>query len=188
MTVRERGLPQWKIIYNEVKRHSRGEIITYDRMNELLDRDSRAQRHPIERAARELERVDHCTLICVRGKGYRIAQPGEHVGLAERHTVRSQRQLGRASRKIESADREQLSPEQAARLDAIQAQLAKHEEWIGDLNARDARRARELRALRRQTSGDVAHISDQFDQMKEALRRHGIPIDVSGEPAGDVLA
>lgn len=174
---------QWRVIYDELRTKGQGEVISYDELSELIDRDVRVQRSPVERAMKELENQDHRTLVCVRGVGYRIAAATEHEQIAARHTVRSRRQLGKAADKVRSADRTQLTHEQAARLDALETSYHQHADMLERLAVRDRERAAELRTLRRETTGDIANLSDQIQRLTHTLQRHGINVDDNPAPA-----
>ena len=91
------------------------------------------------------------------------------------HSARSGRQLRKAVAKARSANRAELTPEQARRLDGLEAAFSQHADMIGRLDKRDREREEQIRALRRDTSGDIAQLSEQVQRMADTLARHGIP-------------
>lgn len=168
---------EWRIIYDEARKMSSGDVLTYDKLSELLNRDFRTARTPLQRAMQELENVDKRTLTCVRGAGYRIAAATEHEQLARKHSTRSRRQLDKAAAKARSADRSELSADQVRRLDDLELQFSQHAEILQRLDNRDRKRQDEIRQLRRDHNGTTANLSDQITNIAAALRRHGIPVD-----------
>lgn len=165
---------EWRVIYDETRKMAPGDVLTYERISGLLGRDFRADRGPLQRVTRELEEADSRTLVCVRGKGYRVAAASEHEQLARQHSVRSRRQLDKAAAKARSANRADLSPEQARRLDELEIQFSQHAGMLRRLDARDRQRQAEIRQLRHDTSANVAELSQQMDRITSVLRRHGI--------------
>jgi hypothetical protein len=174
---------QWRVIYDELRMMNQGDVISYERLSELITRDARLQRAPTERAMKELEERDQRTLVCVRGVGYRIAAASEHEQIAHRHTVRSRRQLGKAAAKVRSADRSQLTREQGQRLDALEINFQQQAEIIERLEARDQERSTELRNLRREHRGDIAELNEQVGRVIETLHRHGISLPTPTGPS-----
>jgi hypothetical protein len=174
---------EWRVVYDEARKLEPGQVLTYQRLSQLLGRDFTAGRVPVTRAIRELEAADSRTLVCVRGQGYRIAAATEHEHLARQHSARSRRQLDKAAAKARSANRAELSAEQARRLDELEMQFNQHAGMLRRLDARDRQRAAEIKQLRRDTSGDIAGLSDQVTRLTDALKRHGIDPAAPAEAA-----
>lgn len=166
--------PEWRLIYDEFRKHGPGDVVTYQRLTQVLGRDFLASRVPLQRAVKELENADHRTLVCERGTGYRIAAAAEHEQLVHVHSRRSRRQLAKAVAKARSANRAELTFDQARRLDNLEVHLSQHAGMLRRLDARDRQRAAEIKQLRRDTSGDIAGLSDQVTRLTDALKRHGI--------------
>lgn len=167
-------LPEWQLIYQRVSTLDEGTVLTYDDLDEVLGRDFRGDRSPIYRCIGELEKVDHRTLAVVRGSGYRIAAANEHERLAVGHHRRSRKQMRKAVSKAASADRSKLTPEERKRIDGLEMSLRQHADMIRRLEARDEQRQAEIKALRRDTSADVAEISERVDRLTALLERHGV--------------
>lgn len=189
----------WREIYDAVRPLSPGAVITYEQITTLIERDVKYNRSAIERAREELEREDHRTLICVRGKGYRIATAAEHETLAHRHTARSRRQVTKAVSRIQSADRSALTAEQRSRFDQIETSLSRLGAMQDRLARNDKTRRREIKQLREQTDANVAALNDRVKgtagnvnalatvvaNMAEALNRNGITVPGLELPAGN---
>jgi hypothetical protein len=89
------------------------------------------------------------------------------------HSRRSRRQLGKAAAKARSANRAELTAEQARRLDDMEIHFSEHAGMLSRLDNRDRQREAELRALRRDTSADLAAIDDKVTNLTAMLARHG---------------
>lgn len=165
---------EWRMVYEKAVALNEGDVITYADLSDLLDRDFLADRNPVYRATEELEVSDHRTLSCVRGVGYRIAAANEHERLARGHHKRSRKQLRKAVSKAASADRSKLTPDERQRIDGLEMSLRQHADMIRRLDARTAKQADELKALRREKDGDVAQLSERVDRLADLLSRHGI--------------
>lgn len=165
---------EWRIIYAKALTLNVDDVLTYEDLNDLLDREFLISRSPIYRAITELEKVDSRTLANVKGVGFRVAAANEHEGLARVHHKRSRRQLRKAVGKAASADRSALTPEERKRIDGLELSLRQHSQMIRRLEQRDEHRAAEIKALRREKNSDVAELSERVDRLAELLNRHGI--------------
>jgi hypothetical protein len=180
---------EWRMLYDEFRKHDPGQVVTYQRLSEVLGRDFRASgRAALKRTIRELETADHRTLVCARGEGYRIAAAAEHESLARVHSERSRRQLGRAAAKARSANRAELTADQIRRLDDLELHFSEHAGMLARLSNRDRQRAAELKELRRDTSADLAAIEDRVTCLTEMLTRHGFDTGTPGTPDGHLAS
>lgn len=170
---------EWRMVYEKTVAMNEGDVITYDELSELLERDFLADRNPIYRATQEMEESDHRTLSCVRGVGYRIAAANEHERLARGHHKRSRKQLRKAVSKAASADRSKLTPDERQRIESLEMNLRQHADMIRRLDQRTSQQADELKALRREKDGDVAQLSERVDRLADLLARHGIQAKAS---------
>lgn len=139
---------EWRQLYRFLASLDRGELATYERLSQVLGRDFRKSRHPLERAVLELQARDGRTVVNVRRVGYRIARPEEHLTLARLHTERAERQLGQAGRVVQAAERRALSPAQRVRLDQLEEDLGQAAKMVDRLSARQAERTASLRESR----------------------------------------
>jgi cell division protein FtsB len=175
--------PEWRLLYDEFRKHGPGDVITYQRLTDILGRDFRASRVPLARAVKELENADHRTLVCERGTGYRIAAATEHEHLAHAHSKRSRRQLTKAVAKARSANRAELTPDQVRRLDNLEVHLSQQAAMLTRLDARDKQREAQIKQLRRDTTSEIAAIDDRLTHLTDMLRRHGITTGPVPAPA-----
>lgn len=99
---------RWKVLYEALRVLKPGDEISYDRMGEMLgldpDDDRTAIRVALHRAAQEFEREDRRALDAVRGRGYRVVEPMEHLRLARQHSSKATRATRRAESKVTNVD------------------------------------------------------------------------------------
>ncbi len=168
------NVAEWRIVYDALAKLGVGDTLDFDQLDELLGRDFRDDRGPIYRAMKELEANDKRTVDSVRGVGYRVVEAREHEGLARRHHKRSRRQLGKAVAKAASADRSAMTAEERKRIDGMEMSLRQHAQMIRRLSERDEQREQQIKTLRRDTTADVAALSERVDRLTDLLERHGV--------------
>ncbi len=92
---------RWRVIYDLFRAAEIGDTVTYADMAGPLNLDPEEDRHTIQMAARraglELERIEQRSADAVKGKGYRIVQPEELLGLGQRRNRRAGRQIRRGA-------------------------------------------------------------------------------------------
>lgn len=133
-------LARWRVLVDRYAETPHGELLTYAALGEALDLDPEADRKAIRAAVRQAGIIllrDHSrSLVAVRGEGYRIAQPDEHVDLASRQQRRSGRALARASAQVEHVDLSALSDEGRSIVHAAVSALAWQQQQIRRLDLR----------------------------------------------------
>ncbi|MDX3314641.1 hypothetical protein P1S61_37440 [Streptomyces sp. ME08-AFT2] len=106
---------RWRAIYALLRPLGVGEIITYERMAEVLELDDDADRVTIRaalyRAAREYEQIDKHAVEAVKNVGYRVVEASEHLKLAQRRQKRAGRQLKRGHDHVVHVDFNGMEPE-----------------------------------------------------------------------------
>ncbi len=165
--------PEWQIVYDHLRTLNVGDTVTYATLDRLLGRDFTPDRSPIYRATKQLEADDRRTLANVPNVGYRVVTAVEHEDLARHHHKKSRRQMKRALRRIQSADRSQLDADQIRRFDAVELTLSRHADAIRRLDARVAKTEQAIQAA----AGDQAATAAQVEKLTAALQRHGITVD-----------
>jgi hypothetical protein len=112
-------IAEWEMLVNglikETNHLKAGEIITYDKISEIIGRPFKDSRTPIYRALRELQECHKRSLINVPNTGYRIPTAPEHEGLVKKRLGRAKRQTKKAFLESTSADRSFLSYYEAKR-------------------------------------------------------------------------
>lgn len=105
-----------------------GELLSFavlaEAVGALDDKAGRAQVRQVVSAARPLLLADYGrALVPVRGKGYRVARPGELAGVAQDYRRRGDRQIQKALTVIDQADRTAMSSEELLRFRAVGAAI-----------------------------------------------------------------
>lgn len=124
-----------------------GDLLTFERIAQAIgvsneDRD-RAQVRQAVSAARPILLRDHnCALVAERGKGYRVARPGEFAGIAQDHRRKSDRSLGRALATIEHAPVKDMDEAERKRWEAtgivirnLHNRMSSAEQRLADIEA-----------------------------------------------------
>lgn len=109
---------EWRLIYDNLLTHAKpGDLITYEMLDDVLDREFRTNRVPLYRARDELGRERQRWLDAEAGKGYRVIQANEHIRVAGKHKRKAQRQLGTMVKVGEVTNLAELTPEELFRHD-----------------------------------------------------------------------
>lgn len=166
---------QWRMVFDHLATMDIGDVITYEKLAEILPRTPEGSRRgAFLRAAAVCEIELHRAFDNVRGVGYRMVEAQEHERLARNRHRRGHRQVKRARQTIASADRGRLTREQRVWFDAIELNLARQAEITARIESRQAKTEADVRDVRRETKTDVAALSERVERLTEALARHGI--------------
>jgi hypothetical protein len=124
---------------------SYGDVLTFTELSQAIDTEDDTAGHAQVRqavsAARPLLLSDHGrALVAVRGKGYRVALPGELAGIAQDHRRRADRQIGKALAVIDQADMTAATDDERRRFQAVgvvirnlHSRMTSAEERLADL-------------------------------------------------------
>lgn len=166
--------PQWELVYDALTGMQIGDVMTYERLSELLGYDFRTNRSAWVKAANRWGSEHKRAFTPVRGVGYRVVTVNEHETLARAHHKKSKRSLARSKRVLVDADRSLMSEEERARFDQLEATVARHSDVIRRLDSRQRRTEKALTiATEQQTATDA-----RIGALEDALRRHGIHPEV----------
>jgi hypothetical protein len=169
--------PQWEMVYDLFKPLEYDEVLSYEQAQSALGWDLRQNRAPLYKAMRKLEENDHRTLAVESGVGYRVARPTEHETLGRKHHHRSRRQLKKAVSKFRSADRSQIPPEQAVRLDRLELTTGRIADQVRRLDERQKHIEKVVKDNREEALEGISDIGERVEKMREALERHNIKLD-----------
>lgn len=161
---------EWRMVADALDALDIGDVLTYDDLTTLLDRDFIANRKPIYAATEWLERERHRTVDNVANVGYRIVEATEHLDLGKRHHKKARRQMRRTISRLASADRNQLDAEQVAKIDAIENTVRQQADVIRRIDKRVSR----VEAAQATTVQQVDQHAERLARLEEALKRHGI--------------
>ena len=163
--------PQWQVIYERLSTMEIGDVIKDTELAELLPLAAEGSyRSAFHRAVRQVEDDKRRTFARVRSVGYRMVEAIEHISLAKGQHRKAKRSLGRAQRKLHSADRTLLSREDRQRVDALEEHVVRQQEMIRRLSA--AQEKTEARVS--VTEKETAAVNDRIDRLTALLERHGI--------------
>ncbi len=118
-TRRADGVPAWKVMLPLFTDVDRGDIVTYDAIEECLGYDIRLNRSPIYRMQRDLLEVHKRSIMAVPNVGYRVVQASEQEAQAHGYRRRSKRSLTRAVHVAAGTDLSLVSMDQAKRVTAM---------------------------------------------------------------------
>lgn len=166
--------PRWKLIYGLISGAPVGTLITYEELGDVTGSDFTTNRGGLAKAVKVFERTEQRTLICVTNAGYRVAAASEHEGLARGRQRRSRRQIDRAVSLAANVRKDELEPEQAKRLEAMETTLRAHSDMLRRITSRVDRQESGLRDVRRRTSETTAEQNDRLDRLEALLKRAGI--------------
>lgn len=112
------------IITEMAAQASYGDVLTFTELAQAIDVEDndvgRAQVRQAVSAARPLLLSDHGrALVAVRGKGYRVALPGELAGIAQDHRRRADRQISKALAVVDQADMTAATEDERRRFQAV---------------------------------------------------------------------
>lgn len=168
---------EWRMVYDHARTLQPGDLITYTELAAILGRDEvdpDKMRGPVRRAKKELRKRDRRTFVCVHTEGYRIAHPTEHADLAQLHGRKADRQIDEAIAESGAADRNLLTPEQAAQIDAIEMTNRRIKDAVKQINRRTEKIDKAVAAAHSAEMGELSKIIEQQAKMMEAMKRRGI--------------
>lgn len=164
------SVAEWRLIYDEISTMKSDDVVTIERLEEILGRTLEKNRTPIYRATKELQRNQQHTLVTVRGVGYRVSRADEHFGLVLAYSDRARSDLKRGVAIADSTDRNLLKGDAAQRLDAIAHLASRTVEFLGVMSKQvdeQAKRIESVKAEGKDTSERVAALED-------TLKKHGL--------------
>lgn len=174
--------PRWQIIYKLAAGQPVGATITYEQLSDACGTDFTSNRSGLAKAVKSLEKDECRTLVCVANIGYRVAAATEHEDLARSRQRRSRRQIDRAVSLAANVRKDELSPEQAKRLESMETTLRAHSDMLRRITSRVDRQEAGLRDVRRRTNANTAEQNERIDRLEALLKRAGITTDTEVNP------
>jgi len=147
------------LVYEVIKNLAIDETVPYCVLNAAIDGSIERNRTCLYVAMRRLGKEKKRTLKNIPNVGYRCVRAEEHEGIARGHHERARRQLRRTRETLESADRNQLSHEEAKRLDNLTMTVRSQQAAIHRLEERQARQEKTLRLVARKTTVTDTNVS-----------------------------
>jgi hypothetical protein len=121
--VQQQGEPRAAVLVEMLVRHlsplDYGTVVPYEQIRRVIFEDPQGLRGRgvTLRAGRRLLREYQRLLVNVRGQGYQIAQPGEHVAQSKRFQAFSRRRQRRALAILIHAEMSKLTPAERQQVD-----------------------------------------------------------------------
>lgn len=163
------GRAEWRIVLDEFLKAGRGQVVSYEHLGRVLDRDPVDERHAIyaaaAKAARELRRTHSRSVGVVKGAGYRVLEASEHEVQAYGYHGQATRRMNTAVAVLRATPLDDLTPEQRRRTLAATAAISN---MAAALN--------HVATQQRQQELVIDHMRDRMAVVEEKL---GIGIDVS---------
>jgi hypothetical protein len=114
-------IAEWRMIYERLLENAEfGQVITYAELDETLGRTFIDNRSPIYRAREDLGSICKRWLEPIKGVGYRVTDPTDHVRVSVSHRRKSRRQLSISVNVLGATDLARLQPSDLAKWDTEQ--------------------------------------------------------------------
>ncbi len=131
---------RWKKVYRVLKGKPVDSVLTYAELDELFPGLGRPDLQSVlRRAAKEFLDRDKRALRNVRGHGYRVIDPSEHVQVARWHQQRSMKSLQRGHDAVVNVDLNGMSPEVKALTEATARALTMQMQFNRTMDVRQQR-------------------------------------------------
>lgn len=148
-----------------------GTLIPYEELGTMFDLDSRADiQGAVNGAKRSIEGNTRKSLVAVKNKGYRVAHPEEHHGLAAKHQRKGRNQIKRAMSKVQNVDLSALTHEQRTVVIAAQVALSAQADFERRADIRYAKRT-EMDAFMSEQSTVNDRSDAKLREMQERMER-----------------
>ena len=160
-------------VVDYVAKANYGDLVHYDDLCSLLGgKDRQAMQSVVNQAKPSLERAHQIALIPVRGSGYRIAHPAEHLGLAKQHQRKSRRSLGRSHSKVQNVDLSKLTPGEKAAVTLAAASLSAQMDYMRRNDIRVGRleaAAQEVAVKSEKSAEDISALQARLARLEQAI-------------------
>jgi ribosomal protein S3AE len=100
-----------KLLYNRLIKVEIDEIITYEELSKVINRNVKIDRHVLDTARKKTEIDDNIVFEVIRGKGYKRLDNTEKAESLEKYNRSIKRTINRASRRASTVDFDQLTME-----------------------------------------------------------------------------
>ncbi len=167
--VRER--PRWEYLYETLRGAEKDQVFTYAELIAVLDdgADKAAVQSAVRRAARELAKVDNRAVDAVRGVGYRVVRPEEHVTLAKRQQRKSGRALQRSHDAVTYVDLAELEPQVRNAVEVMAVAISMQQQFMRNLDIRQNRIEQIVASHVEKTDEQAAQTNIQVAELERRL-------------------
>lgn len=143
-------------------------LFTYGELTDALGHDVQLNRGPVYAASRRLETKHRRTLVCVPGRGYRLAHPSESADIGVKRIRRSERQVNKGAHTVRHTEIEALDQEARQRLYLVQSGMNALQREMREAKARLS--GVERRVDRLEAKPPAASVSEIRELIRETLR------------------
>lgn len=158
----------WRATYDALRAADHGTLFRYEDLDDLAGGNTRnGRRWVVLRAQKELERRDKRTLVNVRGVGYRIGHPEEHLTSGNKRRLRAKHAAAGSVRVLDAADLEQIADPSARR--AIQ-NMSTHMRAMESRLAYNEQRADAHERRIASTASEQKVASDRIEHLESTVR------------------
>lgn len=166
---------RWRIIYQLLKPMQVDDVLTYERMAEVLGLDPVKDRHVMQmamrRAAKEFEQVDKHAVDSVKNVGYRVVRVTEHIGLARRQQRKAGRALESGHSKAVNVDFNDIEPETRKALETVARAFALQMDFNRRFDVRQKRLETAIESVASQVEGVATRSQEEIAELKRRLAR-----------------
>lgn len=154
-----------------------GEVVPYEALEIALNADRRAVLCAVNQAKPSMQKLFCKSVVAVRGIGYRVLHPGEHLELAKTHQKRGRRQTKRAKSAVANTDRSMLSELERVKYDIAVQTVSALERFERRADLRYASRERLDSFIRNQsdvnsrTAGEVVDLKDRLARLESRMQQ-----------------
>lgn len=110
--------PMWKYVYDAVKDYDYGQELSYEKLAAMTGFSKQVIQQSKDKVNRELKKNHKKLLSNVRGFGYKMADPTEHIIEAKSHEKKGNRQTKKARNLLDNIDTSKMSLDEKMRLEA----------------------------------------------------------------------
>jgi hypothetical protein len=167
---------RWRMIYDLFRKAEINDTVTYQDMADALNLHPVNDRHALQMAARraglELEKVDRHAVDPVRGKGYRVVNPPEILGLGRRRNRKAGNQMSRGAITVQAVDLNDVDAPTRQALEILARGFAMQTEINRRIAADHKRHENLIEEMRARQDGLERRI-DSLGSARQDWARHG---------------
>lgn len=166
---------RWRTVYDLLAVMPVNGVITYGELGDALglhpDRERNVIQQAVRRAAKEHEELDKRALDVIPGKGYRVVEPPEHLGLARRYQKRSSRALARGHSKAVNVDLNGVEPQVRQALEMLGHAFVLQIDFNKRFEGKQARLEETVREIADSQAEDRKRTAEEVAELRARLAR-----------------
>lgn len=166
---------RWRLIYKELQAAEIGDVVTYERLGNVLELDPVTERQKIQmsvrRAAEQYLRSDKRALDVVPNKGYQVVDAAGHLQLARRHQSKASKELVKGHAKSVHVDLTDVEPETRHALEAVARAFAMQMEFNKRFDVRQRRLEDALATVNERadrSEEEIAELRARLERLEQA--------------------